>query len=90
MSFRAVKTPCGMMWLIPQAVTALTDCFRKAGLNSGAVSIQKLPAGLAGAASAADRRPNVIVFYADDLGNGDVGCTGATDIRTPNIDALAA
>lgn len=35
------------------------------------------------------RTPNVIVFYADDLGIGDVGCYGCKDIATPNIDALA-
>lgn len=34
--------------------------------------------------------PNVIIFYADDMGHGDVGCYGCEDIRTPNIDALAA
>lgn len=35
------------------------------------------------------RSPNVIIFYADDLGNGDVGCFGAGDIKTPHIDTLA-
>lgn len=34
-------------------------------------------------------RPNVIVFVADDLGWGDLGCYGATRIHTPAIDALA-
>ena len=33
--------------------------------------------------------PNVILIYADDLGYGDVGAYGATEIRTPNIDRLA-
>ena len=33
--------------------------------------------------------PNVIIILADDLGYGDVGCFGARDIRTPNIDRLA-
>lgn len=33
--------------------------------------------------------PNVIIMYADDLGFGDVGCYGANDIPTPNLDKLA-
>jgi len=35
-------------------------------------------------------RPNVVIIYADDLGYGDVGCYGATAVKTPNIDQLAA
>ncbi|MGC3967423.1 MAG: sulfatase [Pirellulales bacterium] len=38
---------------------------------------------------AAEKKPNVVLIFADDLGYGDVGCFGATDIRTPNIDRLA-
>jgi arylsulfatase A len=34
--------------------------------------------------------PNVILIYADDLGFGDLSCYGATAIRTPNVDKLAA
>jgi len=34
-------------------------------------------------------RPNVVFIMADDLGYGDLGCYGAPDIRTPNIDRLA-
>ncbi len=34
--------------------------------------------------------PNVVIILADDLGYGDVGCYGATKVRTPNIDRLAA
>ena len=40
---------------------------------------------------AADRSaPNIVFILADDLGYGDLGCYGCTDIRTPHIDQLAA
>ena len=37
----------------------------------------------------AEERPNIVLIYADDLGYGDVGCYGATRVRTPNVDRLA-
>jgi arylsulfatase A-like enzyme len=37
----------------------------------------------------AQQKPNVIFIYADDLGYGDLGCYGATKIKTPNMDKLA-
>ena len=36
------------------------------------------------------RRPNSIVFFTDDQGYGDVGSFGSPNIRTPNLDRLAA
>lgn len=33
--------------------------------------------------------PNIIIIYADDLGYGDVGAYGSTELKTPNIDQLA-
>jgi len=41
-------------------------------------------------ASAEARRPNILHIVADDLGWKDVGFNGATDIKTPNLDKLAA
>ncbi|MDP6713182.1 MAG: sulfatase-like hydrolase/transferase [SAR202 cluster bacterium] len=34
-------------------------------------------------------RPNVIIFFTDDQGYGDLSCMGATDFRTPNLDRMA-
>jgi arylsulfatase A len=37
-----------------------------------------------------DRRPNIVVILADDLGYGDLGCYGHPRIQSPVIDQLAA
>jgi arylsulfatase A-like enzyme len=34
-------------------------------------------------------QPNIVLIYADDVGFGDLGCYGATAVRTPNVDRLA-
>lgn len=33
---------------------------------------------------------NVLLIVADDLGYGDIGCMGAKNFKTPNIDSLAS
>ena len=49
------------------------------------VASTKLPRAVA---SAPDRKPNIILFLADDMGYSDIGCYGS-EIETPNIDQLA-
>ena len=34
--------------------------------------------------------PNIVVIYADDVGYGDVSCSGQTTLQTPSIDRIAA
>ena len=40
--------------------------------------------------AAADRMPNVVIFFIDDMGYGDLGCYGGKLAPTPHCDALAA
>lgn len=42
-----------------------------------------------GLTTVAASRPNIVIFLADDMGYSDIGCFGS-EIRTPNIDKLAA
>ena len=44
---------------------------------------------LASVQTQSQSRPNVILIYIDDLGYADLGCQGAADLKTPNIDSLA-
>jgi arylsulfatase A-like enzyme len=44
---------------------------------------------LASQAQPAARPPNVVLIVTDDLGYGDLGSYGATDLKTPHIDSLA-
>lgn len=40
-------------------------------------------------ATAQDAPPNIVIFFADDLGVSDLGCYGRTEHKTPRIDRLA-
>ncbi len=39
---------------------------------------------------AEESKPNILMIYADDIGYGDFGCYGATKVKTPHADGLAA
>ncbi len=52
-------------------------------------------AGVLGAAGISDALaqtapPNIVFILADDMGYADVACYGRPDLRTPNVDAIAA
>jgi len=52
------------------------------------VSALTLP-GVVAPANAAEKKPNILLIVADDMGYSDIGAFGG-EIKTPNLDALAA
>jgi hypothetical protein len=38
----------------------------------------------------AEKKPNVVIIFCDDMGYGDLACYGHPTIRTPNLDRMAA
>src|ERR1044072_1004265 len=40
-------------------------------------------------ATAQQQQPNVIIYFVDDLGYGDLSCYGSKAINTPNLDKMA-
>ncbi|MHC4756694.1 MAG: sulfatase-like hydrolase/transferase, partial [Planctomycetota bacterium] len=62
------------------------DFLRCLGLGTGALFLNSVVKGQQPPPS---KRPNVIVFLADDLGYGDLGCYGHPFIKTPNLDKFA-
>lgn len=61
------------------------DFLKVIGLGAAAMA---MPRWL-NAAKSSTNKPNIIFLMADDMGYGDLGCYGATQIPTPNIDRLA-
>jgi len=46
-------------------------------------------AGILHAATGPPEKPNILLMVGDDIGWGDIGCYGSTQIQTPHIDRLA-
>lgn len=62
----------------------------RALLVVGTLLLLGLPVGNAQSISVSERRPNIILIVADDLGYGDLSVQGNAEVQTPNIDRLAA
>lgn len=58
-------------------------------MNQRHALVTLLLCSLSPAPASAVNRPNVVFIFVDDQGYYDLGCYGATEIQTPNIDRLA-
>src|SRR5262245_51250747 len=58
-------------------------------MRSGLLAATVFLTGCVSRPGGADRPVNFVVFIADDLGDGDLGCYGHPVLRTPQIDRLA-
>jgi arylsulfatase B len=54
------------------------------------VGFGSIPANGAEENADSQRRPNIVLILADDLGYGELGCQGNAEIPTPHIDSIAA
>ncbi|MEC4725059.1 sulfatase-like hydrolase/transferase [Shewanella sp. D64] len=62
----------------------------KKSLLASAIVLASLSTNVMAAQTAATEKPNVVIFYVDDLGYGDLATYGHNIVKTPNIDKLAS
>jgi arylsulfatase A-like enzyme len=74
---------------IPHILGSPSVCWPTVALSLVA-GLASLTAAAGNASAERPPAPNIVLIIADDLGYGDLGCYGATRLKTPQIDRLAA
>jgi len=77
------------MMLVPNPVTRVVDRLGRSTERLMTVGLAVLLTSSPVRAAQPADRPNIVLIITDDMGYGDLGSYGATDIRTPNLDRLA-
>src|ERR1017187_1015197 len=68
-----------------------SDMTRRTLLRGAAIGVAALASGVdKGLGERVSGPPNIVFIMADDLGYADLACYGRPDLRTPNVDGLAA
>ena len=57
---------------------------------TGCISIQSTESSTFTRKSTSKRPPNILLIVSDDQGYNDLGCFGSSEVKTPNLDRLAA
>jgi arylsulfatase A-like enzyme len=66
------------------------DFLKAMGFGGLALAAGGCESGPTGRSSPSAKKPNIIFIIVDDMGWADLGCYGSEQIRTPNIDRMAA
>lgn len=74
--------------MLPENKHSITRRDLLRGAAAGAVAL--VIDSAAKPAQISRKLPNIVFILADDLGYADIACYGRPDLRTPNIDAIAA
>jgi arylsulfatase A-like enzyme len=77
---RTIRTASGFLAMF---------CLGLSCLASDSLGDEPILPSLSSSTVPAEKRPNIVLILADDLGCGDVSAYHAADVQTPNIDRLA-